>query len=622
MDERDDFLTFYDQDGQPFQISREDWVNEILPDTLQQVWDDPDSLHSALMLAVEDGFADHVLPAAERLFSIDPDEERSSVMLAIVYTEQGKPEISESLLKSFLQRNGASALALVNLSKILAMQGRDDEAEQTLRDGLDLNPNLESAVAWYAEMLGERGGEAAYEAALLDYAKRPEAWTPNLFLARYYLGNGRVEDAVLIYRDVLPRHPVDTALLMATGDLGTSGHPEVALDLVLPLYDVDEHEPLVGLNLLRAMEESGRLHEGRDLIDRLQRFDRPDVHNHLAYFEATLSQQLARPVPDQVSVSLGVIPGPIWARGLEDPTWVEPIKDEGVPVIGFLPLADESRHESSSPKHELEQFSGRMTRALPMYLVEASVFRTHSRPFFVIAVGNETAPVVTSTPWDTAEIIEKMPPDHRPDYMVNGSLITDDTGSYVELFIWDVETEAEITRFRVPCAEDFSGIALSVQEALLEAFQSTGIIEVEPESMGVFLEPPVELQDNYLLALSQLLVQVGCANGMMDREGMYNERGMYQSYFRLADYMSGTAELMAASGILSGLSYESPIAPQYIERLIELLQREEDPYYIGRLLLPLVLQRIGRFEEAASAAAFQRLTIEDDRYQSWLDRIG
>ena len=60
-------------------------------------------------------------------------------------------------------------------------------------------------------------------------------------------------------------------------------------------------------------------------------------------------------------------------------------------------------------------------------------------------------------------------------------------------------------------------------------------------------------------------------------ESLWNERGMMETYFELADCMPQAAipKLMAACGVSCGLSYDSPVVGHYISSLQQLLDAEE-----------------------------------------------
>src|SRR5207247_10937371 len=140
---------------------------------------------------------------------------------------------------------------------------------------------------------------------------------------------------------------------------------------------------------------------------------------------------------------------------------------------------------------------------------------------------------------------------------------------------------------------------------------------------GPFVEPPPQLQDRYLLALEQLLTQVIVANRLVHPTSLWNERGMLESYFSLAEAMphAEAPKLMAAAGVLAALQYDSPVVGPYRSALRRLIEAETSLTAPLRMLSPLIFQRLGD-EEAREQARAALRAIPDERYQAWRERVS
>ena len=73
---------------------------------------------------------------------------------------------------------------LTNVAKVQERRGAKREARATLRRALELDPNQDNGLLWWASDAREAGGDSEYVAALEAIAVLPGAWRPQLWLAR------------------------------------------------------------------------------------------------------------------------------------------------------------------------------------------------------------------------------------------------------------------------------------------------------------------------------------------------------------------------------------------------------------------------------------------------------
>lgn len=77
---RKELITVYDAYGREMQITRGDWHGKVLLPNLEKNWNDPNTLYSLIVSALNDGFAADLLPAAQRLVAIDSNPERGQAL--------------------------------------------------------------------------------------------------------------------------------------------------------------------------------------------------------------------------------------------------------------------------------------------------------------------------------------------------------------------------------------------------------------------------------------------------------------------------------------------------------------------------------------------------------------
>lgn len=140
------FITVYDGYGRQYQITRTDWEANVLPGSIEQARDDAESLYSVIAGALQDGFSQQLLGASQRLLDIDTDRERSHVIRGFVLLRAGDLAGAENVLNDYIHRYGPTGTVLTNLAKVYASKGQQAEAEQTLQQAIQLDPNQENGL--------------------------------------------------------------------------------------------------------------------------------------------------------------------------------------------------------------------------------------------------------------------------------------------------------------------------------------------------------------------------------------------------------------------------------------------------------------------------------------------
>lgn len=97
-----DPITAFDELGRAVFVPRSLWAEEVLPESLKAAWDDPDRLSMHIRVALDDGFAELLLPAAERLATTDPQPIRGGATLALVQLSNGLFDDAAATLRGCL----------------------------------------------------------------------------------------------------------------------------------------------------------------------------------------------------------------------------------------------------------------------------------------------------------------------------------------------------------------------------------------------------------------------------------------------------------------------------------------------------------------------------------------
>ena len=140
----------FDQYGREVQVPREEWRTNVIPGMLKEAWDDADRLYAVILNSINEGFVAEMSDAATHLLEIDPIAGRGACMAAIVMAGNGRRDEAEKLLTEFPEKHGEDGSVLVNLAKIYADKGQTELANETLTRALEIEPNHDSGLGWYA----------------------------------------------------------------------------------------------------------------------------------------------------------------------------------------------------------------------------------------------------------------------------------------------------------------------------------------------------------------------------------------------------------------------------------------------------------------------------------------
>ena len=283
----------YDASGRAVEIPIGVWASQYLPAQLRARWTDPAGLALVIETSLQAGLGAEILGAARRLVELNPGDERAVVMVAIALMNDGDARQAQAVLETFLSSHTSSTAAKVNLAKALELQGLIGEADLTLMEALQENPNLENGLRWFVARLHERGADAQIESALSMLAERPGAWRPQLYQAAMRLHAGDPTGALGLYRRVLDWAPADAAAwLSVTGELVKAGLVADMVRLGFDHYQPDRSDLRPGANIFHGLLAEGRLGDAASLLSRMRREALPPGLRDIAQWEEEL--RLAR----------------------------------------------------------------------------------------------------------------------------------------------------------------------------------------------------------------------------------------------------------------------------------------------------------------------------------------
>ncbi|MEK8085161.1 hypothetical protein WNB94_01975 [Aquabacterium sp. A3] len=623
----EELITVFDAYGREVQITRSDWRDKVFMPNLEKNWNNADQLYSLIVSGLNDGFGSDLLPAAQRLLEIDGNEERSHTVLSIVLMKSNDLDKAEATLRAGMAKVGETGTLLTNLAKVFAERGDQLRADETLWQAVQADPNQENGLLWWASVQRERDGDAGYLQALRTAAALPGSWRAQLWLARHCLGEQDVSAARALYQEVLASGLYDGgALMMMSGDLGNSGQIQLILELIAPAYDERKHDPMAGLNLLRACQQLGKLDEGEALLARMYGLSLAPLKQHLDQFthhfqEMRKGEVHGTPINEaELKIDTIALNQPIWQYGLSNPDWFFAQKDESAPGIGFFALS-KIVDAASTAEEQREDDVGRLTRAIPLYLAEAAHYWSDytSSCYFQIVEGG--GPVVSGAAVDGNPLFDIVPSEMK--YFVTGEISGTAEGADAEwrvsLHLWNCSTRTkQATESGAAKQSELGALVLSLEERLL---LMVGLAR-EQAFDEFYLRPTPEVIGLYLTELGQAFMLTLLANNMVPKDRMWGERAMLDWPLNMALQWPGVdvLKVMYISGLGKAVGYQSDVLPEYKERSLQLLRDASAVQSPAARLAPIVWKAFGMSDDLQ--AHVQSLPHDTHpAYVAWLDRL-
>lgn len=528
-----DLIHVYDAYGRELAITKQEWRDKILLDSLESARHDPERLHQMIVAALADGFAEDVLPYAEHLHRTDTIFSRGATLLAVVYMQLNRLDDAERVLQQYLRLHGEDAYVLTNLAKIWSRRGDHQQAISTLWHSLELDPNQDNGLGWYEAIAREQGGDAAGIEALKRIAAVPGAWRARLWLAHCALQENHLDDALRLYEEALalaPR-PVPVDLLMQlSGDLGNHGHLVELLRLAGPHFDAPQHGLEVGNNLLKANVELGRCDHAQQILEQLYALNRPDYQQPLAQWDTAIATARTKAQTESLQgapvVTMLNLAGPIWFDPASPAAALFPPKDADAVMICFLG-GSADLGESGGPRVGLSDTAGRLTRALSLFLCEQLHFRTDGagqvlQPF---VVGGDGGFVLSGKSWDDELAAERARQCQPPaDYVVVTHL--EATGKKPFLSARLLRTidgsQLEGTQVPVDCQHPEAAFDQLAAWLVKATCQQAGVEPIKPAE--AYQVPRGEYFNDYLLRIEQALAVTCAATAAASPRFLHGER--------------------------------------------------------------------------------------------------
>ncbi|MBD8880131.1 hypothetical protein IHE49_06530 [Rhodanobacter sp. 7MK24] len=615
-------ISVVDTYGRSFQIPLEQWRRDVLKPNLDSKWNDPEALYSLIISALRDDLASDVDQASARLIDIDPMTERAAVTRAIVQLKLGRTKDAGTTLRQAIAKVGETGILLTNQAKVISAEGNHALAMTTLDRALELDPNQDNGLGWRVAELTEASGADAAQAYLQTLAERPNTWRPQLLLGQRAIKASQREAGLAWFDQALAQTPHGADVMLAvSGELGKQGLLNDLVQRVAPIYDERRDDIRVGYNLLQAYVELSDAPTGRTLLERLFALGQPAFIQHLQHYAKTFDEmtvQAPKALDNTPEVSIMQMNLPPWLLGMQDMQWAAPLRGQDRPRIVLLPLAAVDEPSENVARSGREDERGRLSRALPLFLLEQLVYCSNLDVALNLPVADGHNLVLFGRAVREEEL-EFLAQDF--DWAVEGEITHFDGGFKVVCRLRRLSDRSTLKRVEQSFKTQDIGDALMVMSGeILTAIGDATSSSIEPR-VPMYALPTAHVNE-YLSALGQYLA-LTLAHSVNARDSLYGERNIYGWLQTLAVTIpdNESAQFMYFTALAKGRRMNSPVIDEFerpaAQRMRELVRAGR---YSARLL-PLMAAVYPNNAELGDLLASAK-SMGDDTYSAWCGRLS
>jgi len=611
-----------DARGQRVRVPRDEYAEKVLPELLKANDSDPERLTAVIMQAVRDGFAEQVMPAANRLTVIDKANiERALTVLAVVQRDCDELELAEGTLNELLQRKPGSPAGYVGLGMLQERQGNLDKCIELLWKALEQDCNHPDAVHGYLQARHRQVGDDGYPAEIEKLMALPGAWRAHLWMARWLLSKDDEAGAAAIYREVLGGDDVESdALLMASGDLVQANKSELLEELVVKRFVPGQHHPHIGMAILQHYRMREDHVAGEELLHAMYVHYGHMIGGDLQPFSAEFDRMRVSKLPPMPplspnpKVNIMRLDRPLWYAGFEDPAWLLPPKGEGHKHVMVFALALDGE-----PQLEWQQQEevGRATRSLALWFAEQLWLSTPHRATAALPMAENGGWAVLGRPWPEEQLAAQVPEAERKDaILVTGQMRIDGDRRRIDLWAYDCATNQRVGHAAAEGSHEEHGAMLL--QLMSELWPILGGPEGHKPQIGDAL-----FWHRYAEGMGQHAALVVTQTGGMPRERLFGERYVTQWLHNTAlaetRWQPGFWLIGSALCVLEQLG--SKVPAEHARMIAEVFRQSPPNSAFVRLcakilpacgLLPLWQ---GRREEVMAAAANEAAVL------AWLQKV-
>ncbi len=351
-------IFYYDEFDRKIEVSKKEWVEEVLYPNIKASWEDVDLLCDVILDAFSKKVYEETKDACLRIYSIDTNDERKANILGVYYIKTKNYDEAISLYERYLTNARPTETIYLNYAKALEIKNQIDKAENNYLKALKINPNSEVGLNNYLKILKNRNKQEYFN-NLIELANIEGAWRSKLRLSTDYFRTGdKAEGNKYLLKALKESNYHMEVMALASGIYGMNGFYDEFEKNIIPVFNPEKHGAYTTLNVLEYHKIKRNYIKGLELCKFASKFSWDSfTENFKNYEEIFIKTKLEVESLGNVKeeeMKFFTTSRPLWYNEFNDPKFLlNADKREGYNIL-VLPFVSMEETKTEREKGSLE----------------------------------------------------------------------------------------------------------------------------------------------------------------------------------------------------------------------------------------------------------------------------
>ena len=416
-------IFYYDEFDRKIEVSKKEWVEEVLYPNIKASWEDVDLLCDVILDAFSKKVYEETKDACLRIYSIDTNDERKANILGVYYIKTKNYDEAISLYERYLTNARPTETIYLNYAKALEIKNQIDKAENNYLKALKINPNSEVGLNNYLKILKNRNKQEYFN-NLIELANIEGAWRSKLRLSTDYFRTGdKAEGNKFLLKALKESNYHMEVMALASGIYGMNGFYDEFEKNIIPVFNPEKHGAYTTLNVLEYHKIKRNYIKGLELCKFASKFSWDSfTENFKNYEEIFIKTKLEVESLGNVKeeeTKFFTTSRPLWYNEFNDPKFLlNTDKREGYNVL-ILPFVSIEETKTEREKGSLE-----IATAIPLCIYD--ILYNNTNVNYQLILQHKGKEIVIPDQKYSKEYINQIKEQNpKLNYVISGNIQTD-----------------------------------------------------------------------------------------------------------------------------------------------------------------------------------------------------
>lgn len=271
-------IPLFDDWGHLIWSDRDEFRDHVIPQNMEADWDNAESLYAFVVQLYKDGFLEEAGKGAERLLELTERAEEALLLQALIRMRQERDDEAKAYLEECIEKYPERGVAHTYLARIYLSESETEQAIHALREGLNREPNQESALRTLIQLQPD---VEELKSWLDEWSQQNGAWWPRLELGKLLAQEGRIREAMTCFEYAIvfvqnyrnaegqPAWEEEVATMTISACLRKLGYRDELLHFCEQYWTPSYLTPFYGLDYVQTLMETGQADRALQILKQM-----------------------------------------------------------------------------------------------------------------------------------------------------------------------------------------------------------------------------------------------------------------------------------------------------------------------------------------------------------------